>query len=150
MGTSDNHEGASPPLVPDQLLHRVSSALVLPEICMEMPPPRIVREHLSRSEVVTIASAQFGEIMETSARGHADLAAGRWKSLSLIEQLANVGSELERPIRAHEAGRAERRESAVNRCLELFDLTAADGRWHGPPAPRDSKGKRGTLHTLLG
>ena len=69
--------------------------------------------------------------METSARGHATLAAGRWKSLSLVEQLANVGSEVERAIKAHEADRTERRDAAVNRGLELFDLTAADDRWRG-------------------
>jgi hypothetical protein len=70
--------------------------------------------------------------VETSVLGHASLAAGRWKSLSLMEQLANVGSEVERAIRAHEAGRAERRDASVNRGLELFDLTAADDRWRGP------------------
>jgi len=64
-------------------------------------------------------------------RGHVNLAAGRWESLTLVEQLANVGSEVERAIRAHEAGRAERRDAAVNRGLELFDLTAADNRWRG-------------------
>ena len=69
--------------------------------------------------------------METSARGHANLAAGRWKSLSLVEQLANIGSEVDRAIKAHEAGRTERRDAAVNRALELFDLTAADHRWRG-------------------
>ena len=69
--------------------------------------------------------------METSARGHANLAAGRWKSLTLVEQLANVGSEVERAIKAHEGGRVERRDAAVNRGLELFDLTAADDRWRG-------------------
>lgn len=69
--------------------------------------------------------------MTTSARGHASLAAGRWESLTLIEQLANVGSEVDRAIRAHEAGRPDRRDAAVNRGLELFDLTAADDRWRG-------------------
>jgi len=69
--------------------------------------------------------------MATSARGHAGLAAGRWKSLTLIEQLANVGSEVDRAIRAHKAGRTDRRDAAVDRCLELFDLTAADDRWRG-------------------
>lgn len=63
--------------------------------------------------------------------GHAGLAAGRWASLTLVEQLANVGSEVDRAIRAHEAGRGERRDAAVDRCLELFDLTAADDRWRG-------------------
>ena len=70
--------------------------------------------------------------MKTSPRGHADLAAGRWESLTLVEQLANVGSEVDRAIKAHEAGRTDRRDAAVDRGLELFDLTAADQRWRGP------------------
>ena len=70
--------------------------------------------------------------MRTSPQGHADLAAGRWQSLTLVEQLANVGSEVDRAIRAHEAGRTDRRDAAVDRGLELFDLTAADQRWRGP------------------
>jgi len=67
----------------------------------------------------------------STPRGHADLAAGRWKSMTLIEQLANVGSEVDRAIKAHEAGRSDRRDAAVDRGLELFDLTAADDRWRG-------------------
>lgn len=62
---------------------------------------------------------------------HAELAAGRWRTLSLAEQLANVGSEVERAIRAREAGRADRFEHAEARALELFDLTARDDRWRG-------------------
>lgn len=52
--------------------------------------------------------------------------------MTLVEQLANIGSEVDRAVRAHEAGRNERRDLAVNRTLELFDLTAADDRWRGP------------------
>ncbi|MFQ6046347.1 MAG: hypothetical protein ACE5PT_08310 [Gemmatimonadales bacterium] len=63
--------------------------------------------------------------------GHAELAAGRWHELSLAEQLANVGAEVDRAIRASEAGRAERFERALERALELFDLTARDERWRG-------------------
>ena len=62
---------------------------------------------------------------------HASLAAGRWAELSLIEQLANVGSEVERTLRAHDAGRIDRRDHALARALELFDLTAVDPRWRG-------------------
>ena len=53
--------------------------------------------------------------------------------MSLVEQLANVGSEVDRAIAAHQAGRADRRDAAVERSLELFDLTAADDRWRGAP-----------------
>ena len=62
---------------------------------------------------------------------HRKTAAGGWARLELVEQLGNVGSEVERAIRAHEAGRADRFESALARALELFDLTAADPRWRG-------------------
>jgi hypothetical protein len=63
---------------------------------------------------------------------HASLTADRWAELSVVEQLANVGSEVERALRAHDAGRIDRRDQALVRALELFDLTASDARWRGP------------------
>jgi hypothetical protein len=62
---------------------------------------------------------------------HAALAAGRWATLSLAEQLANVGSEVDRAIAAQATGRTDRFERALGRVLELFDLTAADPRCRG-------------------
>lgn len=62
---------------------------------------------------------------------HKQAAAGTWGRLELVEQLGNVGSEVERAIRAHSAGRTDRFEGALERALELFDLTAADPRWRG-------------------
>ena len=58
--------------------------------------------------------------------------AERWGTLDLLEQMAHVGSEVERSIRAHESGRRERWENALARALELLDLTAGDDRWRGP------------------
>jgi hypothetical protein len=63
---------------------------------------------------------------------HTSLASGRWAELSVVEQLANIGSEVDRTFRAHEAGRIDRRDNALARALELFDLTASDPRWRGP------------------
>ena len=63
---------------------------------------------------------------------HSDLAAGRWHTMPLVAQLANVGSEVERTIRAHEQSNPARWAGAFGRALELFDLTAADARWRGP------------------
>jgi hypothetical protein len=57
--------------------------------------------------------------------------AERWRAMPLMEQLAHVGSEVERAIRAHESGKEPRFQSALARALELFDLTAADQRWRG-------------------
>jgi hypothetical protein len=57
--------------------------------------------------------------------------AARWPALSLVEQMAHVGSEVERAFRAHEAAHETRFAGALARALELFDLTAADARWRG-------------------
>lgn len=60
---------------------------------------------------------------------HSSLAAGRWQTLSLSEQLGNVGSEVERAFRAYDRGQDDRFARALERALELFDLTATDPRW---------------------
>lgn len=62
---------------------------------------------------------------------HGDLAA-RWATMSLAEQMGNIGSEVGRSIRANAAGNAARFERALARALELFSLTASDARWQGP------------------
>jgi hypothetical protein len=57
--------------------------------------------------------------------------AERWGRLSLLEQLANIGSEVGRAARARERQQQERFDHALDRALELFDLTLADARWRG-------------------
>ena len=58
---------------------------------------------------------------------HASLAAGKWFTLSLAEQLGNIGSEVQRVIRARND--KERFDNAVSRAFELFYLTLSDSRW---------------------
>lgn len=67
----------------------------------------------------------------TSPPGHSDEQL-RWGRFTLSEQLANVGSEVERAIRSHQAGLQSRFDNALARALALFDLTAGDNRWRGP------------------
>ena len=62
---------------------------------------------------------------------HKGLAAGRWKELSLIEQLGNIGSEVGRAINCFKQGDTERYKIAFEKALELFDLTLDDDRWKG-------------------
>jgi len=62
---------------------------------------------------------------------HPGLAAGRWYQLTLMEQLANIGSEVGRATRARSQGNEQRLAGALERALELFDLTLADVRWRG-------------------
>ncbi len=57
---------------------------------------------------------------------HVNLAAGRWKELSLVEQMANIGSEVERCLNWRARGNADLAERAFERSLELIDLTLDD------------------------
>lgn len=56
---------------------------------------------------------------------HKQLASGRWFNFSLVEQLANVGSEVERTIiwRNKDITLSNK---AFDRALELLDFTVAD------------------------
>lgn len=59
---------------------------------------------------------------------HKTLAAGKWQKLSLVEQLGNIGSEISRAI--HWQRKDEKLfRGAIDRALELFDLTISDPRW---------------------
>ncbi len=60
---------------------------------------------------------------------HPELAAGRWQTMSLAEQLGNVGSEVYRAIRGRERGDRTSFGKAFDRTLELLDLTIIDRRW---------------------
>ena len=63
---------------------------------------------------------------------HAGLASGRWLTLTLAEQLGNAGADVGRAIRAKQEGDQGRFDRALDRALELLDLTMADPRWIGP------------------
>jgi hypothetical protein len=54
---------------------------------------------------------------------HKDLAAGRWKELSLFEQMANIGGEVERALKWREKSNLDYSGKAFERALELIDLT---------------------------
>lgn len=62
---------------------------------------------------------------------HKNLVAGRWKNLSFIEQMANVGSEVERTILWRKKGNDLYSQKAFTRALELLDLTIADSKNKG-------------------
>lgn len=54
---------------------------------------------------------------------HKDLAEGRWGSLPFLEQMANVGSEVERALNWRAKDNADYCRRAAERALELMDLT---------------------------
>ncbi len=54
---------------------------------------------------------------------HKDLAAGRWNELPFLEQMANIGSEVERALNWRVKQNADYSRKAFERALELVDLT---------------------------
>ena len=56
---------------------------------------------------------------------HKNQALGNWYKFTLIEQMANVGSEVERTISWKNKGNVKYSKMAFIRALELLDLTIA-------------------------
>ena len=62
---------------------------------------------------------------------HKELAAGGWHKFTFLEQLANIGCDIERTIRWKNKGNLEYSQQAFYRALELIDLTKADPKNRG-------------------
>ncbi len=60
--------------------------------------------------------------MDFMSLQHADIAE-KWMTMPFSLQMANIGSEISRTIKAKERNKAEKAEKAAFRALELFDLT---------------------------
>lgn len=70
---------------------------------------------------------------------HSTLVNGRWQTMSLAEQMGNIGSEVHRAIQWHQRQAPDPAlpsyvgtdsfQRAFERALELLDLTIADPRW---------------------
>lgn len=69
---------------------------------------------------------------------HTTLENGRWAELTFPQQMANIGSETSRVLKALEAGKDSRAEGAFARAQELIDLTIKYGR-------ADNTSQRGAL-----
>jgi hypothetical protein len=54
---------------------------------------------------------------------HKGLAGGRWKEMSLLEQMSNIGSEVDRALTWKAKNNVEYCQKAFERALELLDLS---------------------------
>jgi hypothetical protein len=59
---------------------------------------------------------------------HKNLAEGRWFEFTILEQMGNIGSEVNRAIKWYKLN-DNRFQNAFERALELIDLTLSDNRW---------------------
>jgi hypothetical protein len=57
---------------------------------------------------------------------HKELAGTKWQSMSFAQQMANVGSEVERAIKWKNKNKTDRSQQAFFRALELMDFTISD------------------------
>lgn len=57
---------------------------------------------------------------------HKELSSGRWETLTFFEQMANIGSEVERAISWKNKNNEKYKISAFERGLELLTLTMSD------------------------
>lgn len=71
---------------------------------------------------------------------HKTLAGGRWQSMTLAEQMGNIGSEVHRTLKWRGKDK-ERFEAAVERTLELFDFSLNDVRWRNPALSGTGRGR---------
>lgn len=60
---------------------------------------------------------------------HQELLSGRWFTMTLAEQLGNIGSEYSRAVAGLKRNDQARFKSAQVRFLELLDFTINDPRW---------------------
>ena len=60
---------------------------------------------------------------------HKNLASEKWQKMSLVEQMANIGSEVNRTIHWYNEDDKETMKNSAWRTLELIDLTIIDKRW---------------------
>lgn len=59
---------------------------------------------------------------------HRQLADGRWFSMPLVEQMANIGSEVERALNWKARNNGAYCQKAFERALELIDFTLEDAK----------------------
>lgn len=59
---------------------------------------------------------------------HKSMAEGRWQELTFLEQMANIGGEIERAVRWKKKGNPAYSRMALERGLELLDLSLGDRR----------------------
>ena len=81
------------------------------------------RKRTGRTLTKLTDAANDAVCLKTNWYQHKDLAVGRWGELSFLEQMANIGSEVERALNWKSKNNADYSRKAFERALELIDLT---------------------------
>src|SRR4051812_38443867 len=81
---------------------------------------------------------------------HQELAEGRWHTFSLADQLGNIGSEVGRAINWKNKGNLDQMWKALERGLELFDLTLSDKRYRYPQLKEIARAREVVCDFIVG
>jgi len=81
---------------------------------------------------------------------HNDLVNGRWFTLTLFEQLGNVGSEVGRAVKWQTKENFVMRDRALERALELLDFSISDKRWRGAKGREICRAREVLVDTFWG
>jgi hypothetical protein len=81
---------------------------------------------------------------------HSGLADGRWLTMTLAEQLGNAGADVGRAIRAKANGDSRRLDAALDRALELLDLTISDPKLSPPRRQEVARAREVVCDYLVG
>lgn len=93
-------------------------------------PTKIIEQQVQKADLLDLELRnRFDQTDMTAELEHLELARQSWAKFSLIEQMANIGSEISRVLKAK--GNHARYWGAVARALDLFYLTVEDPRWKG-------------------
>lgn len=68
---------------------------------------------------------------------HKQMAAGKWNQLTLMHQMANIGSDIFRTIKWKKHGDTTLSKQAFFRALELLELTIADPKHYKKPCRKE-------------
>lgn len=83
---------------------------------------KIIDDRISLSEIRHAGGFDANRPMNSQ---HPDLATGRWGQFSFLEQMANIGSEVERALNWKNRQNPDYSRKAFERALELTDLSLA-------------------------
>lgn len=73
--------------------------------------------------VDTISLDELTSMSEKSSMASYEIDREHWATLSIFEQMGNIGSEVGRAIKATRAGKESRAQNAVDRAVDLLDAT---------------------------
>ncbi|MBQ8985286.1 hypothetical protein IJ076_01875 [Candidatus Saccharibacteria bacterium] len=83
-------------------------------------------------KILNTPTTKLNLIKESKNYIHSEETRKNWRNLPLTSQMGNIGSEVSRSLKWSKTGNKARADKAIDRALELFDLTIEPNRTNRP------------------